>query len=413
MKKLIFSIIILLLSTYCVGQTSEFPLGVYIASGDTATRFADGDYQGIKDLGVNLVIQFTSNNPDNKDSLATFDQVIALNADTTTDYIHHYTAGYYSKWEAEETAKENNTPGFKSNTITTGIILSSYKKAQLDVSTPDKYLLWGPDYNQDRKYKLLYGEFDQRVIHYKVNFRLKIDGNTTQADDVCIISVRYTTRDGNNVTIKQDTLQANKLFNQFTDHTLEYSLPETIQGTKVDTTHAPEFSVRNDGDIVGSTESYQGAYGVQFNIQWLGNRTLYVDYIEVYDSKIGVNFSKGIFIQDLAEECSTYAADFSNWSNIKYWYSLDEPHSIDNYEPYRIVDSILTVVSNTRLITAFYPEWNGKRNNENAMGDFVSRTKPNKTMLYYYPYWPGADKYNHDGLYGQKTVLQAPYLSND
>ncbi len=412
MKKLIFIIIILLLSTICVGQTSEFPVGVYISSGDTVTRFANGDYPGIKNLGVNLVLQRASSNPDNYDSLEYFNNLIALNADNALDYIHHYTAGYYKKWQDDETAEQTNTPGFKSNSTTTGYYSSNYKVAELDISTPGQYLLLGPDYDQDRKYKLLYGEFDQGVINYKVNFRLKIDGSTTGADDVCIISVRYTTRDGNNVTIEQDTLQADDLYNQFTDHTLEYSLPESIQGTKVAAGHTPEFSIRNDGDVVGSTESYQGAYGVQFNIKWLGNRTLYVDYIEVYDDEIGKLFSNPFDLQRISERCSTYSANYSNWSNLKYWYSLDEPHSIDNYEPYRIVDSILNKTSNTRLITAFYPEWNGLRNNENAMGDFVNRAEPYKTMPYYYPYWPGANKYNHDGLYGQKVVLQAPYLSS-
>ncbi|MBL1213947.1 MAG: T9SS type A sorting domain-containing protein [Ignavibacteriae bacterium] len=412
MKRQTLILLILIISSLSIAQTNEFPIGVYISSGDTATRFSNGDYPGIKNLGVNLVLQYASNNPSNYDSLSSFDKLIALNADDSLDFIHHYTAGYYKKWQDDETAEEANTPGFKSNSSTTGYYSSNYKVAELDISTPGKYLLLGPDYDQDRLYRLLYGWYYKRLIQYKVNFNMKIDGNTTQADDVCIISVKYTSREGNDTTIVSDTLQADVMYNQFTNHSLVYSLPKSIAGTKLPRNQTAEFSVRNDAEFAGTTESYTGPYGVQFNIKWLGNRNLYVDFVEVYDISIGKLFSNPIDLQTLYNRCSTYASNYSNWSNLKYWYSLDEPHSIDNYEPYRIVDSILNTTSNTRLITAFYPEWNGLRNNENAMGDFVRRAKPYKTMPYYYPYWPGADKYNHNGLYGQKVVLQAPYLSS-
>ena len=49
------------------------------------------------------------------------------------------------------------------------------------------------------------------------------------------------------------------------------------------------------------------------------------------------------------------------------WYPIDEPESIDNYEPIRVVDSILNKVSDgkRKLWIAFPSSWNGKYGDSN------------------------------------------------
>jgi hypothetical protein len=47
-------------------------------------------------------------------------------------------------------------------------------------------------------------------------------------------------------------------------------------------------------------------------------------------------------------------------TTFKYWYSLDEPQTLDNYYPYNFVNNILkTSLGSKPIITTFYPTWGG------------------------------------------------------
>ena len=400
MKKSIYVVLILLTSVLIFPQ-QKFRTGVYSQLSPT-----DDDKQNLKqvyEMGANTVINQVTNS--NRDSLeALFDSVIVINAFHATDYVHHYSAGYYTKWEVENDISINvATPGIKHEFGTPG---SSYWFSGINSSNIEKYLVTGPDYRQDRKYKQWY---DTSTINYTVNFNMKIDGLLTYGLPVCEISVGYRTESGQFATLISQTYNANQLSNSFKNYILNYTIPEYINGSATQ-------SVKNS--ISGGTEKYSerpmqtediGTYGVQFNIKWLGNRNLYVDYIEVYDQSIW-----GTYLDDPATANSqilNYAVSEAT-ENTQYWYSLDEPHSIDNYEPYKVVENILTSHGYQPLITAFYPGWDGQRNHEWTIKRFLETVQPKKFMYDYYPYYydkPGDPYPDEKCLEVQRNLMQIPF----
>ena len=75
-------------------------------------------------------------------------------------------------------------------------------------------------------------------------------------------------------------------------------------------------------------------------------------------------------------------------STFKYWYSLDEPQTIDNYYPYTFVNNILKEELQSKpIITCLYPGWNGKNNGDRTIPKFVNDVNPDQFLYYYYPMW--------------------------
>ncbi len=100
-----------------------------------------------------------------------------------TDYVYHYSAGYYTKWEAENNVEiDSKSVGIKHDFGTDGV---NYWYSGTDSTNNGKLLVTGPDYRQDRKYLLWYSE--DRII-YIVNFKLKIDGKLSKGVPGCCLS---------------------------------------------------------------------------------------------------------------------------------------------------------------------------------------------------------------------------------
>ncbi len=388
------ALIFIILSSLIYPQ-QKFRTGVYSQlSPELANK---QNLKQVNEMGPNMVINQVTNS--NKDSLQTlFDKVIAINAYKQTDYIYHYSSGCYTKWEAESSVDINAiTPGIKHEFGTNG---GTYWYSGTNSGDSGKYLMKGPDYRQDRKYKQYY---DTSTIQYIAKFNMKIDGALTPGVPVCEISVGYRTEEGQFAILISKTFNADSLSNSFRNYQLQYTIPETINGSA---TAKP--IVKFDGiakySETNQQTSYSGAYGVQFNVKWLGNRNLYVDYIEVYDQYIW-----GDYLSDpngARNRILNYAAT-SGTSNTQYWYSLDEPQSIDNFEPYKIVESILTSNGYPPLITAFYPGWNGYRNNELTMKRFIETVQPQMLMYDYYPYENNLT--DEQCLEYQRSLMQQPF----
>lgn len=66
---------------------------------------------------------------------------------------------------------------------------------------------------------------------------------------------------------------------------------------------------------------------------------------------------------------------------------MDEPHSIDSYEPLRVVQHILDSLNiNADLLTHFYPEWNGYRDDDPIFPQYVALAQPKKLFFWYSPF---------------------------
>ncbi|MBZ0180283.1 MAG: hypothetical protein K8F36_13400 [Melioribacteraceae bacterium] len=381
--------------------SQEFPIGVFLNTSDDTSYTRNNNYQQVRNSGVNTVLQYIKNS--NQDSLAIFDNIIATNLDRAEDLIHHYSSGYYTRWEAEDTVV-GIVPGIK---LITGSVTQNDCRAIVGTDQIDTFLVDGPDYIQDRKYRLLYTPYFGASVEYKVNFRLRttppfIGGNGSfggnsplQTYNICEISVVYRTQSGNDSTLASKVLTSDSLSYIYDNYSLTYTIPDSI-GNEPATIHRQEF---NPIDKIGYPDkSGETAFGVKFRVKWFGNYNLYCDYIEVYDKEIWEEYldDSGTFNNLI----KSYAQQFSGWSNLRSWYSLDEPRTIDNYEPYRIVDSVLNSAADT-LITTFHPNWDGDRNNEFSVKRFVDNASPKRLMINYYPLW-----YNETFNYGLQTQRQ-------
>lgn len=385
-------------------QTEEFPVGVF-------TNLQPLDYinpiyppqnhNTIEAMGVNGVIQFITQ--DNRLDLQRYTNLIGFNTHFETDRVAYYASGYYSRWEAEDSIDYYaNTPGVKHEFGYRG---TDYFASGNIPSQAGKYLVTGPDYYQNREQR--FWPYSGGEITYNVKFRLKIAGNTADTVTVCKLQVVYYAPNGNYSILKDTTLHANDLANNYVDKIFDYKIPETIGSYSFPANHA---SPEGDG-FPERDDSYNGRQGIRFNVIWLGNRELFVDYIEVYDNRIGLDFLP-VNRQIVATRCLTYAANYpqTQWPNLKYWYGLDELQSIDNFEPYRIVDSILNVNGLPRLITTYYPEWDGVRDHEIDLKRFVQQVQPARVMYYYYPY--NSTNPVPEMLEYQRFVMQQPWQHN-
>jgi hypothetical protein len=394
------AILVILVIIVTVLNAQEFPVGVYICT--DSLRRPNTNYEEIKEMGVNWVVEYADNNTKpNLDSL----NVIALNSDSEKDLILHYTAGYYSKWEAEEGASlalDYSNPGIRHEA---GIQAGSYWRA--NKQTPvGKKIVCGPYYEQARTYNLGY---NMNVVRYKANFMLRyVAVPSENTYPVCKIMVRYTILDQDlsgyfqiSETLEERVLNSDELSSTFDLHTLTYSVPEKIQtkSTLMDYPHLDKL-----------TSTKYPPYGVEFIVEWLDDSqlgTLDIDYIEVFEDQIWSRYfnNEG----DINPLILNYAnrAVYQNWNNLKYWYGVDEPYTIDQYIPYKKINDLLTSNGYPGLISAFYPNWAGKRNWEISSERFLNIVQPEKLMYDYYPYWAGTT--NDQGLKTQQITIQTMF----
>ena len=333
--------------------------------------------------------------------------VLACNVQHKEDWIAYYTTCYYSKWEAEVDAEPDRV-GFKhrdnnGNLIGSPAIYPPVTGRQcwssIGLSEPRDSLMYGPLYRQDKRYKrgLYYNQNLKDSVYYIPRFIMALDnhGNAGPDENVCKIKVVF--RYKNEVTghhdytfplertLKVSDFDASGAFDDFYLHPdprfATYCYPEQFWLPK---------NIENFPDAPSSLgyiddESYTG---IQYWVEWLGNDnlyTLYIDYVEVYDRDGWKEYIDDPGYVDTL--ITNYAEDYpiQDWPNLKYWLGVDEPYSIDCYEPIRVVDEIVRSVSpNTPVIVPFNPSWNwdqSRINGEDEISMFYNIANPSKITL--------------------------------
>jgi hypothetical protein len=90
---------------------------------------------------------------------------------------------------------------------------------------------------------------------------------------------------------------------------------------------------------------------IEFQIYWYGNRRLYIDYVKVSDANGQWLMSGGAdsaIIAYVSQDWVKTTIPETGDTVVYRWYLKDEPWSIDHYEPYRYIDSLLKSVSEER-----------------------------------------------------------------
>ncbi|HZW39214.1 MAG TPA: T9SS type A sorting domain-containing protein [Ignavibacteriaceae bacterium] len=356
MKKLIMLLIIFSIQLF---SQSQFPIGIYINTYGPQDRLSN--YSQIDSLGVNYIIEQTDSLVSSIGNINF--NVIPCNGVSDSDYVYNYTSGMLKTWEAEEIVLPGQT-GLK--TEIGKIVGNEISSPPSDsISKIGKYLLTGPDYIQYSHYG---GGFSRgRPVNYDVEFRIRIEEESKYHLPVCSLEVSYLKND--TLRVFADTiLYADELFTDFSTIKLSYQYPFKSLSSDIG------FRQRYPLDTIG----------IKFNVIWLGNEKVFVDFIRVYDQTYGkeIVYNFPSVSLNINKEISKY-----NYSNIKYFYSFDEPHSLDNYEPYKIVDNIVqSTYTDKAIITAMYPEWDGYRDRFFTIPKFQREVNPKKVMYYYYPF---------------------------
>ena len=343
-----------------------------------------------------------------------FDNVIGMNQKSsigvadgidTNDYIRNfdwiffYSGAYYSKWDATSELVNAGTLGLKHDfghrDTLNGIIYWSSDT----IPHPDEFLVKGPNYNQETRYRSsTQSSGYSDTTHYIANFNLKLKYTPppgTLDDPICeiIVKAAYTLNcDWDEFyydTLASRVLTVGDIGNP-NAHILTYEYSD----------YCP-----NNGGWDKERENINcdcpGKYldNVEFQVRYIGNQKLLINYVEVYDKGIWLDFLSREFLQNQArQKIADYLQKFhltnpqcySN--NLKYFFGIDEPHTVDSYVPLAFVESVLDSLNNVLpggaplLFIHLYPEWDGQRNGADVFPPYINTVHPQPTHFYYAPF---------------------------
>ncbi len=270
------------------------------------------------------------------------------------DYIYFYSGAYYSKWDAALESLPASTLGLKHDhgfrkSYGNKIYWSTYNEGRPPQKNQiaDKWFVKGPNYLQETRYR---GSRYPTIWHndlqtYEVNFNLKL-GKAPKAeqsnDIVCRIMV-YVKYSMNNKIIHEPLvskeLTAAEIWRNRDALKLRYNYSGFNQNTyKLSDSNIPK-------DFID----------VEFRVQYLNPiHELLIDYIEVYDINIWQEMlsdekKQSEARQNIVSYLNKFKARDPEFytNNLKYFFGVDEPHSIDSYIPQAFVQRVLDSLNNT------------------------------------------------------------------
>ncbi len=376
-------------------QSDKFLVGSLLANTQNSQRWQTqySNYDQVMECGLNTVWQtaikhFQSGNvnqPSNLASLALFPYIYAANDSGTgantaamnaqwwnVDWVSYFTQAKYRNWEAElDSLFVNNHIGVIRQSGEEYTDLDGTKGYKTKSSTQiNDTIIKGPNYWQYPRYTFTNVGWNATPIEYKVVFWMKIDETCIDSLEVCKIMATNTDSNGVETVLHLPsqsgirTVYANELSTtQYTGIAIEYDYQGLFSDLPEDQDYPP---LPGDPEITRSP-GYNPGSKVQFKVQWLGNRHLYIDRIEVYDKKIYEHYFID-YQNELIDSIVTYDNKFKTgnplfYSRLKYYNTIDEPHSLDCYEPIRKLQEILDENTNVQadLLTHWYPGWGGSR----------------------------------------------------
>ncbi|MBK6915739.1 MAG: hypothetical protein IPH11_19520 [Ignavibacteriales bacterium] len=160
---------------------------------------------------------------------------------------------------------------------------------------------------------------------------------------------------------------------------------ESFEPFEIVYSYPPEFEQYNSKmeglnqyELLDYDDTYPGT-GIQFKVTWFGNKQLYVDNFQVFDERIGSRIVD--LYPQVVFDITSFANKYNDWDNIKYFFNVSEPQTIDRYTPMKIVDDILEAMNKPKGIAEFFPQWNGWRNGDRTIYKFKEMANPEKIMM--------------------------------
>jgi hypothetical protein len=254
-------------------------------------------------------------------------------------YIWRYTDAHYTVWEAEGTAYVDTTNGkatlYRSDSTT--IVTkgdSVCVKTNTGIATGDT-LIYGPGYQQNVTYR--FSTTPYSIVYYTAEYNMQIETTGSLPpgyleDVVCTLMVTNL-----NLDLAEETVVSREIkvsdFNGW-DNWDTLNVPYDLTGLQ-------------EVDMMEYNNAQSIAYCIEFKVIWAG-----LDYLNLYIDKIRIYDDLGFALvedDDPTTRVATLVQNLLSDSTIVGWYGLDEPKSIDNYEPFRIVDNVVDTVSDGEL----------------------------------------------------------------
>jgi hypothetical protein len=285
---------------------------------------------------------------------SSFDNIVAMNGmwvrnDSTEkqiDWLKILIHGVYNPWEVE--GNEDDLNSFYSSEIkmvlNTGLCeifdedgIKGFKTIVPTVPpTPGKTkkLLSGPFVYQDHNYKTGF-RFDTDPIPYIAKFRMKIGfipDATINIGNIRIV-VKYPIGDevyGSLIRASKILTTDDFITTEFRDFEVTFTI-EDLPGNIIDQPYSGGFGGTEALDVINTRMVYEVNLDGVTNPADYGH--LYIDKITVTDEKIWDRYSEQITnklnsyhnIWDSTETDGVYK------NKIKYFYTMDEPHSYDHF----------------------------------------------------------------------------------
>ncbi len=309
------------------------------------------------------------------------------------NYIQHYTDAKYSVWEAEGNDNYDVNLEYNSSVMDelTDGDTTFLKLKHTAAALQDTALIFGPYYSQDVKY-LASQDSVLQIIEYLAEFSLKLEHNPyypisdDPEDTICVIQVTQssvptawiiscTDTIKERVLRREDFAQLNRFYN-FLLHPDPDSANYTLENDICDSPDLGPPPVYTFHSYFSSDTLVPGPRWIkpyiQLKVIWKGDQhyLLSIDKITVSDQR-GRDLKFQTFptnqILAQANSLNSYNAD----GLITGWLGIDEPVSIDLFEPIRIVKDILDYNSQGKrpLWIAMMGHWDGAwENRENPFG---------------------------------------------
>ncbi|GAB1441633.1 hypothetical protein MASR2M39_04670 [Ignavibacteriales bacterium] len=249
----------------------------------------------------------------------------------------------------------------------TGLV-SAFGSATDTTELPDGYtlptsetvLVTGPGIYQDRTYKVVH-RFDDHVIPYTANFRMRMGKKPIVLDSIPVCSLRVKIvypKVYNNTVIGWDTtILAEKTIysstlenNTFRNIEMDYEIKNLGKYLDMDINY-PYEGLDTAIAFNSSKVYYEVVIPVGVNPRQYGQ--LFIDNIIVMDDEIWNEHGSPVRIAELLNSYNNIwpVNDELNLYNekIKFFYTMDEPHSYDHFLPYRMVEDVQKTLNRLKV----------------------------------------------------------------
>ena len=335
-----------------------------------ANQLTAANYARLRELGAIGILTNIHNQAEYDSIYSQGMRIIPYNVWTAPNWVTDYCDAVYTRWEAEGHLNDTTNGVVELKHKPIGSVFTQGNISGISTSSSQVgELIYGPGYAQYVKYKLL--PTDTTHIEYTATFRLKIEQISSPLPtdfmnkEVCTIKVvasnpeKYTGPPDIDTVLFQRKLYVSDFVNTSGIGWNEWKL-KSIEDYKLDKINSKTSSELNDTTrrTAPQGSNYDSRW-MQFKVDWAGNNfmKLYVDYIEVSDEK-GISLKTD---PDAATDIKNLVSQYSDTSHVLGWGGLNEPGTIDNFEPIRIVDSLVQVATNNRLhlYATFTSGWTG------------------------------------------------------